>query len=131
MRKGIQETRAERTSRAIVTRRELEGKMAYPNPVLTADHLIEPRFHGSVSRPVFYKLIEMSKTKGIYAEDIIDMCVYCGKKATNKKDYPYDYYCSEKCKKLDEKRIEQLAEQGKHPSEIFLSCAWFREELSK
>jgi endogenous inhibitor of DNA gyrase (YacG/DUF329 family) len=71
----------------------------------------------------------MKAKSEIYAEDILDMCVYCGRKKTNGRGYPYDYYCSEKCKKADEKRIEQLAEQGKHPNEIFLSCAWFKGDL--
>lgn len=43
-------------------------------------------------------------------------CIRCGKEMKCKD--PYDFYCSKKCEKADDKRIKEGLEKGMHPMEL-------------
>ena len=49
-------------------------------------------------------------------EDFLDRCMTCGNKFDAKGIY--DYYCSSKCQKIDEDRIEKMINEGEHPTKI-------------
>lgn len=49
-------------------------------------------------------------------EDSLDRCFTCGKKF-HPKDL-YDFYCSKKCERADNKRIKKMIREDSHPVNI-------------